>query len=107
MDKTNTTSNSNELHNKPVDPFISDSKSTVNSSMNRAESGIEQAKSSAISTLTDAKGKWLEIEHALLSKGQEAGKASRIYIYQHPFRSVLAASATGLVIGFVLSMFRK
>lgn len=107
MDKTNTTTNSNELHNKPLDPYVSDTKSTFNSSVNHAESSLDLAKDAAISTLSDAKSKWNELEHAVVARGQEAGKASRIYIYQHPFRSVLAASAAGLMIGFVLSMFRK
>ena len=107
MEKINTSKSSNDLHSKPVDAFISDSKATFNSGMNHAESGIEQAKASAISTLSDAKSKWNELEHAVMAKGEEAGKAGRIYIYQHPFRSVLVASATGLLIGFVLSMFRK
>lgn len=105
MEKTS--SNSNELHSKPVDTFISDSKSALNSSINNAESSLEQAKETAISTFNDAKGKWLDLEHAMVQKGQEAGKAGRIYIYQNPFRSVLVAGAAGLVIGFLLSVFRK
>lgn len=107
MEKINTNTNSNELQSKPLEPFISDSKSSFNSSMNHAGSSLDLAKDTAISTLSEAKSKWNELEHAVVAKGQEAGKASRIYIYQHPFRSVLAASAAGLVIGFVLSMFRK
>jgi len=107
MDKTNTTTNTNESQSKPLDPFISDSKTSFNSSMDHAGSSLDLAKDAAISTLSDAKSKWNELEHAVVARGQEAGKASRIYIYQHPFRSVLAASAAGLVIGFVLSMFRK
>jgi ElaB/YqjD/DUF883 family membrane-anchored ribosome-binding protein len=107
MDKTNTTTNTNESQSKPLDPFISDSKTSFNSSMDHAGSSLDLAKDAAISTLSDAKSKWNELEHAVVARGQEAGKASRIYIYQHPFRSVLAASAAGLVMGFVLSMFRK
>lgn len=105
MEKTNTTAN--EPLNKTVDTFISDSKSLLNSSLNNAESGLEQAKESAINTFNEAKSKWRELEHAAILKGQEAGKTGRIYIYQNPFKSVLVASAAGLVIGFLLSVLRK
>lgn len=107
MEKTNTTTNSNESQSRTIDPLISDSKTSFNSSINHSGSSLDLAKDAAISTLSDAKNKWNELEHAVLARGQEAGKASRIYIYQYPFRSVLAASVAGLAIGFVLSMFRK
>lgn len=105
MEKINT--NTNELHNKSSDGFAGDSKAALSSSLNHADSSLEQVKESALSSFNDAKNKWFDIEHAILAKGQEAGKAGRIYIYQNPFKSILVASATGLAIGFLLSMLRK
>lgn len=108
MEKINTNGTSNDQRNKASDTFASDSKATLNSSsQNHEDSGLDQVKSTAIGTYNDAKNKWQDLEHAMLAKGQEAGKAGRIYIYQNPFKSVLAASAAGLVIGFLLSVLRK
>lgn len=81
--------------------------SGASSAMGYAENSMDQMKDSAMNTFNDAKRSWSNIEHALLAKGQEAGKASRIYIYQNPFRSVLVASAAGLILGFLLSVMRK
>jgi ElaB/YqjD/DUF883 family membrane-anchored ribosome-binding protein len=101
------TSTTNELRNKPADGYAGDNKPSLSSSLNHAENALEPIKESAISTFNEAKSRLLELEHAMLAKGQEAGKASRIYIYQNPFKSVLAASAVGLVLGFTLSLLRK
>ena len=105
MEKINT--GLSDSNNKSADAFVSDSKSILNSNLSRSEGGLQHAKDTAISTMNDAKGKWLDLEQAMILKGQEAGKAGRIYIYQNPFKSVLFASAAGLAVGFLLSVFRK
>lgn len=101
------TTNSNDLRNKSLDTFGQEGKKALSSSLNHAENGLDQVKEVAMNSLNDAKGKWLDLEHAIVTKSQEASKAGRIYIYQNPFKSVLAASGAGLVIGFLLSMLRK
>ena len=101
------TGNTNELRNKPADGYAGDTKPNLSTTLNHAENDLDQIKESAISSFNEAKSKWLELEHTMLAKGQEAGKASRIYIYQNPFKSVLAASAAGLMLGFFLSLLRK
>lgn len=114
MEKINTNgninpnNNSNELRNKSIDTFANDNKATSHSSsMNHEDSNLEQIKSSVNGTFNEAKNKWQDLEHAMLAKGEEAGKAGRIYIYQNPFKSVLAASAVGLLIGFLFSATRR
>lgn len=100
--------NPNELRNKSSDTFSNDNKATSNSSsMNHEDSNLEQIRSSVSGSFNEAKNKWQDLEHAVLAKGQEAGKAGRIYIYQNPFKSVLAASAVGLLIGFLFSVTRR
>ena len=54
----------------------------------------------------EAKHKWQDMEQALLVKGKEARNISRDYINQSPFKSVLAASAAGLLIGYIFSKLR-
>lgn len=115
MEKINTNNtnntangNSNELRNKSSDTFANDSKGTMNSSSTNHEDGnLEHIKSSVNGSFNEAKNKWQDLEQTMLAKGQEAGKAGRIYIYQNPFKSVLAASAVGLFLGFVFSATRK
>ena len=55
----------------------------------------------------DLKHKWQDIEHAVSVKGKEMRTLSRDYINHAPFKSVLAASAAGLVLGYLISKFRN
>jgi ElaB/YqjD/DUF883 family membrane-anchored ribosome-binding protein len=105
MDKT--LKDINEQGNHSLDNFISDSKSLLNSSVSHAESGLEKVKQSTSTSLDEINNKLKSLENSILMRSKQITVASSEYIHQNPIKTVVAASATGLLIGLLLSTFRN
>jgi ElaB/YqjD/DUF883 family membrane-anchored ribosome-binding protein len=96
-----------EHGNTSLDNFIGDSKSLLNSSVGHVEDGLEKVKQSTNSTLDEINNKLKNLEKSIIVRSKLITEASTAYIHENPIKTVAAASASGLLIGLLLSTFRN
>lgn len=86
---------------------VSDAEQWLNTAAKDGTADVEHAKTAFRATLQTAKTDLLKLEDSMLARGKLAAQATDDYVQSHPWQSVAAGAAVGVLAGLLIASTQR